>query len=57
MSAQYGQYLTPEQFAARFGPTAAQVQQVSAYLRRHGMTVDGGRPYKTGLDSVHTAAG
>jgi kumamolisin len=39
-SAQYGQYLTPEQFAARFGPTAGQVQLVSAYLRRRGLTID-----------------
>jgi subtilase family serine protease len=40
-SPQYGQYLTADQFAARFGPNAAQVQQVSAYLRSRGLTVDG----------------
>ena len=34
----YHQYLTPAQFAARFGATAAQVRAVSASLSAHGLT-------------------
>ncbi len=38
-SPQYHQFLTPQQFAAEFGPTAAQQQQVVDYLRGTGITV------------------
>ncbi|MFF2075082.1 protease pro-enzyme activation domain-containing protein [Kitasatospora sp. NPDC058162] len=38
---EYGQYLTPEQFTARFGPTEQDVQQVKAYLAAQGLTVSG----------------
>ena len=38
-SADYHHYLTPEQFAARFAPTQAQVDQVKAYLQGKGLTV------------------
>ncbi len=34
----YHQYLTPAQFAARFGATPAQVRAVSASLSAHGLT-------------------
>ena len=35
----YHQYLTPDEFAQRFGPTAAQRQAVIDYLIRQGFTV------------------
>ena len=35
-SPQYGQYLTPAQFAASYGPSAAQIQSVTAYLQAQG---------------------
>ncbi|GAA3438472.1 S53 family peptidase [Kutzneria kofuensis] len=39
-SAQYGHFLTPEQFTARFGPTDDQVNRVKEYLRGQGLSVD-----------------
>jgi subtilase family serine protease len=39
--ASYGNYLSPAQFNSRFGPTAAQVAQVSSYLRGQGVAVTG----------------
>ena len=39
-SPQYHQFLSPQQFAAEFGPTAAQQQQVVDYLRGAGITVN-----------------
>ena len=36
-SGSYHQYLTPAQFAQRFGATAAQIRRVSAVLRAHGL--------------------
>ncbi|HEY3752554.1 MAG TPA: protease pro-enzyme activation domain-containing protein [Pseudonocardiaceae bacterium] len=38
-SAEYGHYLTPAQFAAQFGPTAADVTQVRQFLTSEGLTV------------------
>ncbi|MFH9349363.1 protease pro-enzyme activation domain-containing protein [Kitasatospora sp. NPDC017646] len=38
---EYGRYLTPEQFTARYGPTEQNVQQVKAYLAAQGLTVSG----------------
>src|SRR5947209_4054919 len=38
-SSLYHHFLTPQQFAAEFGPTAAQQQQVVDYLRSQGLTV------------------
>jgi hypothetical protein len=38
-SASYGQYLRPDVFAARFGPTAAAVDAVTAQLRARGLRV------------------
>lgn len=40
-SAQYRQYLTPEQFAERFGPTEQDYQSVMDFARRNGLTVKG----------------
>jgi subtilase family serine protease len=39
-SAQYGKYLTPEDFRARFAPPAADVAKVQSELRKLGFTVD-----------------
>ena len=39
-SSQYHHFLTPQQFVAEFGPTAAQQQQVVDYLRGAGITVN-----------------
>ncbi len=38
-SAEYGHYLTPAQFASRFGPTAADVAQVRQFLTSAGLRV------------------
>lgn len=38
-SSLYHHFLTPQQFAAEFGPTAEQQQQVIAYLRSQGFSV------------------
>ncbi|QAU24397.1 hypothetical protein EO087_10665 [Dyella sp. M7H15-1] len=43
MSLQYRQYLTPEEFAARFGPTQNDYDTVVQYLKQYGFTVTGGR--------------
>jgi subtilase family serine protease len=37
-SSDYGQYITPAQFAARFGPTDAVISAVENSLRAHGLT-------------------
>src|SRR4051794_23882771 len=39
-NALYRKFLTPQQFNARFGPTAQQVDAVSAWLRGSGLHVD-----------------
>ncbi|GAA2134267.1 hypothetical protein GCM10009760_11360 [Kitasatospora kazusensis] len=38
-TAEFGHYLTPAQFNARFGPTQADVEQVRTYLAAQGLTV------------------
>ena len=40
-SPSYGHYLTPSQFADRFGPSRQAFDQVSAYLRARGLKVTG----------------
>jgi subtilase family serine protease len=37
-SSLYGHYLTPAQFAARFGATSAQVRKVESSMRGHGLS-------------------
>jgi subtilase family serine protease len=37
-SPEYRSYITPAQFASRFGPTTAQIAAVEANLRSHGLT-------------------
>jgi subtilase family serine protease len=39
-SAQFGKFLTPQAFAARFGPTQQQVAAVSSWLKAAGLSVD-----------------
>jgi subtilase family serine protease len=46
-SAVYRQYITPAQFAQRFGATRAQIQAVDASLRAHGLSP--GPPSANGL--------
>jgi hypothetical protein len=46
-SPDYRHFLTPQQFARRFGPTPASLTQVTAALRSEGLTV--GAPSATGL--------
>ncbi|HEY4053284.1 MAG TPA: S53 family peptidase, partial [Terriglobales bacterium] len=40
-SANYHKWLTPEQYAARFGMTAADLAKVTAWLQSQGLAVDG----------------
>ena len=40
-SSQYGHFLTPDQFNAKFAPTDAQVSRVRNFLTSQGFTVDG----------------
>jgi len=46
----YGRYLTPAEWAARFGPTEADYQRVAAYARAQGLTVTGTHPNRLLLD-------
>ena len=46
-SPEYRHFLTPSQFAQRFGPTPATIAQVTSTLRQEGLTV--GTPSATGL--------
>ncbi len=49
-SPQYHHYLTPAQFAAQFGPTAADYQTVANYARSNGLAVVGTYPNRLVLD-------
>jgi subtilase family serine protease len=49
-SVNYHHFLTPEQFAAQFGPTAADYQAVIAYAEANGFKVTGRHPNRTILD-------
>src|SRR6266567_3710321 len=46
----YHQYLTPEQFAERFGPTDTDYQAVIAFAKANGLAVTGTHPNRTLLD-------
>ncbi|HEX3792518.1 MAG TPA: protease pro-enzyme activation domain-containing protein [Pseudonocardiaceae bacterium] len=52
-SADYGHYLSPAEFAAEYGPTAADVAQVREYLTSEGLSVTG----VSGNNQVVDAAG
>ena len=43
-SPQYHQWLTPQEYASRFGVTASEFDQVSNWLRSEGFQVTGGSP-------------
>ena len=55
-SAQYGHFLTPEQFTARFGPTSDQVDRVTDYLRGQGLSVDSVSGNRLTVDASGPAA-
>jgi kumamolisin len=49
-SPNFRQYLTPEQFVERFGPTEADYQNLAAFLTANGFAVTGTHPNRTILD-------
>ncbi len=51
----YGQYLTPDQFGAQFGPTRAQYNMLVSYLQSKGLTVTQTFPSRTYLSVSGTA--
>ncbi|HUI82776.1 MAG TPA: S53 family peptidase [Candidatus Binatia bacterium] len=53
---QYGQSLTPAQFAASYAPGAAQVQSVTAYLRAQGFQGIAVEPNNLFVDATGTVA-
>jgi hypothetical protein len=55
-SPNYRQYLTPEQFTERFGPTDADYQAVIAFAKAHGLTVTGTHPHRMLLDVAGSVA-
>ena len=54
--AQYHQYLTPDQFRARFAPAQSEVDSVSAWLKSQGLQVTGGPLNRHWIDARGTAA-
>ncbi len=60
-SADFHHWLTAEQFGSLFGPATADVQDVTAWLRAEGFTVNGVQPNRMVIDfsgtagQVHTA--
>jgi subtilase family serine protease len=54
-SPQYHQFLTPAQFAARFGPTQGDHDQVVAALQRAGFTIVGTYSNRTVIDAAAAA--
>ena len=55
-SPDYHRWLTAAQFGERFGPSAYDVREVSAWLRRQGFTVNGVQPGRMMIDFSGTAA-
>ena len=51
----YGQYLTPQQFGAQFGPTQAQYNTLVSFLQSKGLTVTQTFPSRTYLSVSGTA--
>ena len=49
-SPNYRRYLTPEEFAAQFGPTESDYENVIAFARANGLTVTGTYPNHAFLD-------
>lgn len=54
--AQYGQFLTSDEFVARFGPTEEDYETVAAWAQSHGLTVTGTHAGRTVLDIAGTTA-
>jgi subtilase family serine protease len=48
-SSQYGRFLSPAQFAARFGPGRAQIAAVTRWARRAGLRVTGTNEHYVGV--------
>jgi uncharacterized repeat protein (TIGR03803 family) len=55
-SPNFRHYLTPEQFAQRFGPTEEDYQAVVSFARSHGLVVTGKHPNRTLVDVRGTVA-
>ena len=55
-SANYHKWLTPEQYAARFGMSDADLAKVSAWLKSQGLSVDGYSRARTRIFFSGTAA-
>ncbi len=55
-SSRYHQYLTPQEFAAQFGPSADQMQQVKDYLQQQGLTVTSVSPNGLLIDATSTVS-
>ena len=54
--ADYGKYLSPAQFNARFAPTAAQVAKVQSFLTGQGLSVSGVAAGNRWIDASGTVA-
>lgn len=52
----YGKYLTPAQFAERFGPSAATVSRLTSYLASQGLKVGGVSKGNLVVDATGSAA-
>ncbi len=55
-SANYRKWLTPEQYAARFGMSTGDLEQVTSWLKSQGLTVDGLSRARTRVFFSGTAA-
>ena len=55
-SATFQQYLTPEKFAERFGPSEADYQKLIDFAEAHGLAVTGTHPNRTILDVAGAVA-
>jgi subtilase family serine protease len=55
-SPNFRQYLTPAEFAARFGPTEADYQALAAFFEANGLSVSGTHANRTILDVSGTVA-
>jgi subtilase family serine protease len=55
-SAHYRQYLTPDQFRARFAPSQSDVNAVSSWLKAQGLQVTGGPVSNHWIDARGTVA-
>ncbi len=53
---EFGRFLTPAQFAARFAPTEADYAAVAAFARAQGLTVTGTHPNRLLLDVAGPAS-